>query len=70
MRESPLAVQARGRKFAKMVPNNFDFITKQHARYLLDKWFWEGIVANEKMSGKANIHGLRVINHDLLRTLF
>ena len=70
MRESPLAVQARGRKFAELIPNKFDFMTKQHARYLLDEWFREGIVANEKMSGKGNIHGLRVINHDLLKTLF
>jgi len=70
MRERPLAQQAKDRKFAEVVLNKFEFITKQHARYLLDEWFREGIVANEKMSGKANIRGLRVINHGLLRTLF
>jgi hypothetical protein len=69
MRERPLAQQAKGRKFAELVPAKFEFITKQHARYLLDEWFREGIVANEKMSGKGNIHGLRVIKHDLLKTL-
>ena len=70
MRERPLAQQAKGRKFAEVIPNKFKFMNKQHARYLLDEWLREGVVAAEKMAGKANINGLRVINHDFLRTLF
>ena len=70
MRESPLAKQAKGRKFAEVVPAEFDFITKQHARYLLDEWFSEGIVGNEKMGDRGGTRGLKVIKDDLLRTLF
>ena len=70
MRERPLAQQAKGRKFAEVIPNKFELMNKQHARYLLDEWFREGVVAAEKMAGKANINGLRVINHDFFRTLF
>ena len=47
----------------------FDFITKQHARYLLDEWFREGIVANETLGDRRGTRGLKVINTDMLKTL-
>ena len=70
MRESPLALQARGRKFAEIIPAKFSYVTRVHARALLDEWFRDGVVANEKIRGNANRHGLRVTKTEILKTKF
>ncbi len=70
MRERPLALQARGRKFAKIIPAKFSYVTRAHARALLDEWFRDGVVANEGLGGRDKTRGLKVINSEMLKTKF
>ena len=70
MRERPLALQARGRKFAKIIPAKFSYVTRAHARALLDEWFRDGVVANESLGGRDKTRGLKVINSEMLKTKF
>ena len=70
MNEDPLALKAAGRKFIEEVPKEFAYMTRQHAKMLQQEWFKDGIIANEKMPGKANLNGIRVINSELAQTRF
>ena len=69
-RGQPLAQQARGRKFAELVPQKFPYATRAHARELLNEWLRDGVVANESLGDRGKTPGLKVISTGRLETKF
>ena len=69
-RGQPLAQQARGRKFAEVVPQKFPYATRAHARELLNEWLRDGVVANESLGDRGKTPGLKVISTGRLETKF
>ena len=69
-RGQPLAQQARGRKFAELVPQKFPYATRAHARELLNEWLRDGVLVTETLADRNKTQGLRVQNKTALETRF